>query len=255
MSWYKHAAGTILLVLLGCSSDLMDENGRPVTSSEWVFVSADGITAADGFMPQLTIHGGKFSGKLGCNHFNGRYKVSGQSLEIELGVRTEIGCARPILERESQMTSLFAAVKRYKIEGRELTLITGDGRQVRFTARIPKASPPLEKTTWKLQSAAEMGMVGTSASIQEVTAVFSNGSVQVSHPCFALTAAYQETSPGVSFRITSSKDLACGKPADMTANAKSIGKLLTESDRLTIVEERLSLRAGSEPRLDFTAGR
>lgn len=145
MTLRKLTIGLFFVLVLGCSSDLVDENGKPAASSEWVFVSADGITPVEGFTPQVTIRAGNFAGKLGCNQFNGRYRVSGQSLEIELGVRTEIGCGKPILEREQQLTSLFGEVKRYKIQSRELILTTADGRQIRFTARVPKASPPLEK--------------------------------------------------------------------------------------------------------------
>jgi len=253
MTLSKIAIGICAVLLLNCSSDLVDVNGKPAPSSEWVFVSADGITPIEGFTPQITVRDGNFAGRLGCNHFNGHYRASSQTLEIHLGGQTEIGCGQPILEREQNLALLIGAVNRYKVEGNQLTLFTGDGRQAIFTARVPKVSPPLVTTNWRLQSAAEMGMVATSPSIQEVTAVFSNDSVRFSHPCFELTASYTQNSTSVVFRITSSKDRACGKPADITANAKSMGTLLTESDRMAIVEERLSLRSGSRPRLDFTA--
>lgn len=242
-----------VLVLAGCQQELVDANGKPVASTEWVFLSADGISPVEGFQPLIRVKNGEFTGRLGCNHFNGTFRAGKETIEIHPGTRTEIACARPVLEREAQISSLFTAVNRYSINGSVLTLRTNDGKELKFFARIPKTSPPLEKTTWNLQSAAEGGMVGTSESIQDVRAVFTGDTVRLTHSCFELQASYVRKEEKVEFRVTSSSDRACGKPADRTANAKSMGTLLKESTRLIVSEDRLSLRSGSDPRLDFTA--
>lgn len=241
-----------LLLLAGCQSELLDADGRPTAVQEWLFVSADGIEPLSGFAPRLVVRKGSFHGSLGCNQFSGRYRISGATLRVEMGPRTQIGCARPILERETALSQMLSAVQRYTLVGSTLTLHTGDGRQLQYRARVPKPNAPLVGTRWKLQSVGSpKGMVGTSRSIQDVSAVFTTAAVRLSHPCFQIDVGYSQSGGRYTFQAISARDLACAQPADTLANRNTLGPLLMESNRIVIVEDRLTLWAGSELRLEF----
>ncbi len=243
-----------LLILAGCQSELLDADGRPMAVQEWLFVSADGIEPLSGFAPRLVVRKGRFHGSLGCNQFSGRYRISGATLRVEMGPRTQIGCARPILERETALAQMLALTQRYTLHRNELTLHTGDGRQVHYRARVPRPNATLVGTRWKLQSvAAPGGMVGTSRSIQELTAVFTGESVRLSHPCFEIDATHRSRANESVFRVTSAADRPCPHNSDALVNRGSLAALLEQSTRLTIVEDRLTLRAGSDLRMDFVA--
>lgn len=70
---------------------------------------------------------GKLNGNVGCNSFNGEYKVDGANLTFGPIASTMMACADPIMQQESTVFNVFTDTATFKIEGNVLTVISADG--------------------------------------------------------------------------------------------------------------------------------
>lgn len=78
---------------------------------------------------------GKLNGNVGCNSFNGDYKVNGNTIVFGPIASTMMACADPIGRQESAVFSVFTNSASYKVDGNMLTVTSLDGNSIAVFAQ------------------------------------------------------------------------------------------------------------------------
>ena len=136
MAWSKVA---ILILIAACA--VQPAGSAALTDRDWRLVELRGApsipSSGDG-QPFLRFNTAesRMEGYSGCNSFSGTYQRSGTSLRIPGPVMmTKRACVqRELNSQESRFTGTFDAIDRYAIEGRVLTLLSGDTALARLEA-------------------------------------------------------------------------------------------------------------------------
>jgi heat shock protein HslJ len=71
---------------------------------------------------------GKLNGNVGCNSFNGDYKVIGNTITFGTIASTMMACADPIMQQEGTVFNVFIKSATFKIDGNTLTVTSADGK-------------------------------------------------------------------------------------------------------------------------------
>jgi heat shock protein HslJ len=112
----------------GCGGDpasLLAGGDWLVTSLAGSPVATDGQAASIAFTLD-----GKVSGSTGCNRFMGGFALTGETLTFGPLAGTRMACPEALMQQESRMFELLAAVRGFQItEAGDLVLLAGD-RQV-----------------------------------------------------------------------------------------------------------------------------
>ena len=82
----------------------------------------------------LASAGSRLIGFSGCNQFVGACVQDGTALRFTQMAGTQMACASPFMELESQVLKMLGATTGYRIEGEQLTLLAGDQVVARFEA-------------------------------------------------------------------------------------------------------------------------
>jgi len=78
---------------------------------------------------------GKLNGNVGCNQFNGDYKVDGDTITFGAVVSTLKFCEGPVGDQEAATLALFNESAAFVIDGDTLTITSADGNSVIVLAR------------------------------------------------------------------------------------------------------------------------
>ena len=128
------------LTLLGANSMPVLAYARlealSLTGTEWRLTSYNNgkqglASPLRGTQPTLTLaEGGVVQGDSGCNRFRGGYTLNRDWLAFGPIAGTRKACGKPdgVMEQERTFLQALGTVAKYKIEGRELMLINGDGK-------------------------------------------------------------------------------------------------------------------------------
>lgn len=73
---------------------------------------------------------GTLSGNVGCNSFNGSYKVDGETVTFGAIASTLMACADPIAQQEGMVFNVFVNTATFELDGNTLTVISADGNSV-----------------------------------------------------------------------------------------------------------------------------
>jgi len=85
----------------------------------------------------IRFHDRKVSGSSGCNRFNGRYKVAGDTLTITIREATTDNCLNPgVMKQENSFKGFLMVAISFSLEGQELTIVTVDGSEVIFISML-----------------------------------------------------------------------------------------------------------------------
>jgi len=90
------------------------------------------LTAADPNVNTTITFGsdGKLNGNVGCNSFNGDYKVNGNTVTFSPIASTMMACADPMMQQEGTVFLVFTKTATFKVEGTTLTITSADGASV-----------------------------------------------------------------------------------------------------------------------------
>ncbi|MBK8135757.1 MAG: META domain-containing protein [Chloroflexi bacterium] len=161
--YFERLQATARLEVVGRYLFLMAVNGRSelrfvargaygLTATPWTLTAygpADdpsGVTG--GAAPTLEFtSAGEYGAFGGCNQMGGSYSATGDTLTIEAGASTLIGCEPAASQQESAYFGLLAEVITYDFAANHLTLRTAEGSILRFTAADYAA---LAGTSWRL---------------------------------------------------------------------------------------------------------
>ena len=105
----------------------------PLEKTEWRLVRLGdaAVTANDLHQPHLALDRAtrRMSGSGGCNRISGGYTLKGQKLTFGHVMSTMMACDG-VMDTEQNFLKALGEVKRWKIAGRQLTLMDGSGKAV-----------------------------------------------------------------------------------------------------------------------------
>lgn len=79
----------------------------------------------------IRFHNQKISGSSECNRFNGRYKISGEVIQLEVLERTTDDCMEPgIMRLDEDFINSLEKATRFSFSGNDLKLYTEDGQEL-----------------------------------------------------------------------------------------------------------------------------
>jgi heat shock protein HslJ len=105
----------------------------PLEKTEWRLVRLGDavVTANDLHQPHVALDPAthRVSGSGGCNRISGGYMLKGQKLTFTHVMSTMMACDG-VMDTEQNLLKGLGEVKRWKIMGRQLTLMDGSGKAV-----------------------------------------------------------------------------------------------------------------------------
>ena len=72
----------------------------------------------------------KLNGNVGCNSFNGDYKVDGNTVTFGPIASTMMACADPMMQQEGTVFLVFTKTATFTIDSSKLTITSADGESV-----------------------------------------------------------------------------------------------------------------------------
>lgn len=126
---------TVVAVVAGAGAASAQPDG--LTGKTWVLTSLRGKAPVHGTtLTSVFTPAGDVSGSAGCNHYGGRFTVSGDAIEISKLVSTLMGCPQKIAAQEAAFLKALGAAHTYRVGGAKLILSRADGRALlTYTAR------------------------------------------------------------------------------------------------------------------------
>ncbi|MFE9440776.1 META domain-containing protein [Streptomyces sp. NPDC006602] len=126
----------------------------PVTGVHWSVdsVTVDGTTHTAPADAHVEITDGKAAGNYGCNHFNAKAAVEGDSISLSDATATEMACEdKPMAFERTLARTLADGALKTEVKDDHLTLTTEDGDRVHLTKAT---DAPLYGTKWQITSPA-----------------------------------------------------------------------------------------------------
>ncbi len=125
----------LCFTLLGIASSILmacSGNASAPIAGNWKLISYGSSTAPTPVDPNaeasLTFRSdGKLNGNVGCNSFNGDYKVYGSTITFGPIASTMMACADPFMQQEGVVFNVFTNSATFKVDGNMLTVTSADG--------------------------------------------------------------------------------------------------------------------------------
>lgn len=159
---------------------------------------------------------GRASGNYGCNRFTAEARLDGDTLTVEPGTTTEMGCEPDIQQFETLLSQTFSGKLTVAAKDDSLTLTTAKGGTIALTAQ---PSAPLTGTRWRITTLVS-GSIASSLPA---------GTANKAHLTFGKDGTVQGVLGCNSFRGT----------ADVSGTAIAFGRLVTTRKMCPDPEMRL----------------
>lgn len=159
---------------------------------------------------------GRASGNYGCNRFTAEARLDGDTLTVEPGTATEMGCEPDIQQFEALLSQTFSGKLTVAAKDDKLTLTTAKGGTIALTAQPPA---PLTGTRWRITTLVS-GSIASSLPA---------GTADKAHLTFGKDGTVQGALGCNSFRGT----------ADVSGTAIAFGRLVTTRKMCADPEMRL----------------
>ena len=137
----------VLVLLAGCSS-LNSSKGGTLTGQPWVLTEMAGQPlAADTVITTIFNADGSVSGSAGCNRYNGKFTLSGNSISFSVNIAMSMMmCEQSIMDQESAYINSLGEVRTMSIFNNRLSLKDVNGKSLLvFKAQ----SQNLSGTSWE----------------------------------------------------------------------------------------------------------
>src|SRR5262249_52662674 len=148
----------------------------------------------------LTFGDGRFSGRTGCNTFNGSYTLEGNSIRIGATAVAGMMCADSVMAQEREFLRALESAVKWNVQGDHLDMHRADGERALEAA--PEAAANLTGRTWSVTGFNN----GREAVISPITGIpltlsFGDGRVTGRAGCNTYSASF--TQQGDTIRIGS----------------------------------------------------
>lgn len=219
------------------------QGAAPLTGKVWVVTSMSGKPPLGGTTLTSEFTSGKtVSGSSGCNHYSGRYSVSGSKLRVTGPLAsTRKACAVAVGRQEAAFQKALLAVRSYEVSGSTLTLRAAGGKVL---LRYKAQTQQLAGTSWVVNAynngkeAVVSVMAGT-----KLTAAFSkDGNLAGFAGCNNYNATYKATPPKITFGPVISTQMACAEPAGVSEQETAYLAALQTAATYRIEGKTLELR-------------
>lgn len=225
----------------------------PVTGVHWTVesVTVDGRKTAAPAGAHVEIDTkGRAKGNFGCNHFNARAAVEGDTITVSDTGMTEMGCPEPLQGFEDALKSALTGKLKARLADGELTLTTTDGDSIRLSEQPPA---PLVGTKWTVNSLVS-GQAATSlpaGTEGKASFVFGkDGSVRGNLGCNQFSAPVTTEGSTLTFgRVTSTRKLCPGPEMELER-----ALLETMKGKVTYKIDHRSLTLAAPDGTGFAAG-
>ena len=112
----------IILILAACA-----DGASASVEGQWKLVSYNGTPAAADVDTSIGFKDGQMSGNVGCNGFGGDYTVDGDAIRFGPIVSTLMFCEGPVGDQELATLAVLQESATFVMDGRTLTITSGDG--------------------------------------------------------------------------------------------------------------------------------
>ncbi|MFJ8645146.1 META domain-containing protein [Streptomyces sp. NPDC093546] len=263
------AALVALLALTACGTEpgsgASDGGGSgrpdvPVTGVHWAVdsVTVDGREHTAPARAHVQVDAkGKVTGNYGCNHFNARADIDGDTITISDPGMTEMACEGNVQSFEDALRSALDGPLKAALDKGRLTLTTAQGDTVVLSERRPA---PLTGTTWTVESLTSGQAASSLPAGAEGKAHFTvtedggkdggtnggrvrgkEGSIRGNLGCNSFTATVTTEGQTITFgRVTSTRKLCPGPAMDVE---RALLKVMEGTATYTIDHRTLTLTA------------
>ncbi|WP_344365111.1 META domain-containing protein [Streptomyces gobitricini] len=191
----------------------------PVTGTHWTVesVTVDGEKTAAPPGAHVRIDPkGRAEGNFGCNRFDARATVEGDTVTISDTGMTEIGCPEPLQDFENTLKSVLTGKLKATLKDGRLTLTTTGGDTVQLDEQPPA---PLVGTKWTVTSLISGRTVASlpAGTEGEASLVFGkDGSVRGTLGCNQFNAPVTTDGSTMTFgRVTTTRKLCAGPQMEL----------------------------------------
>ena len=219
---------------------------------------------------------GSISGGSGCNHYQGSYTATGNSISLGAMAFTEIGCTEPegILEQEERFLLMLGDSATFEVDADALTLTTASGETLLFVYReeitpnngdssnaddsVSNANDASDGGdslvgSWKLDSFGDPAYPDSPLPGTEITASFSaDGSVSGNAGCNGFQGSYQSGDGALSFGLMAITQMACPEPEGVLEQETRFFNMLNQADEYRMSGGNLILTTPSGEQLLFS---
>jgi heat shock protein HslJ len=131
----------VTVVAVGAGAGVGSAQSNPLTGKTWVLTALRGKAPLRDTKPtSVFTPAGDVSGSAGCNHYGGRFVVSGGTIEISSLVSTLMGCPPKIAAQEAAFLKALGSARTYRVSGGKL-VIAGAGGRALLTYRVQSRHP------------------------------------------------------------------------------------------------------------------
>ena len=222
---------------------------EPLENTLWHLISyrdaAGELMPAQTFVerPSIRFSAGQVNGNVTCNRIFSRYLLDGDSLSIQPGGTTLMGCPPEFMAQEQQVLRGLAQVAGYRLETDELQLLDADDNLLLVFTR--SVSPALTDTLWQLitynngRDALVSVLAGTS-----ITATFdASGGVTGFAGCNNYIASYTVAEDAIAIGPGVSTRKFCAQPDGVMEQETEFLRALETVANYTIEGNTLTLRS------------
>ena len=228
------------------ASDPTEDTLMPyLLEQSWQLVS---YQAADGTMLEVVgdrpatfeFQTGRLSGSTDCNRFFSSYELAGDSLSVNSGGTTLMGCPEALAQQEAAILLGIPQISTYPQSANQLILLDEAGTPL-FTLTTPAAQ--FTQTEWTLVAYHNGRGLVTPLADTQITATFNaETGLTGSAGCNTYQAAYEQTDNALTIGMAASTRRLCGQPDGVMQQEAAFLAMLPEAGTYALSPDQLDLK-------------
>jgi heat shock protein HslJ len=214
-----------------------------LNNTNWQLVSLGSQPIDNTVQITLNYGDGKIYGTDGCNQYSASYTLDGNRIKINDDMAsTLMACAEPVMQQADAFTSALAMVAAYKVEGKQLMLMSAEGITL---ATFKAQSLDLSGTAW-IVTGYNNGKEAVVSVISgsELTASFgADGKLTGSAGCNTYVTTYELQAKRVTIKPAATTRKMCVTPEGIMEQETQFIKALGTAASFNIDGDRLEIRS------------
>jgi heat shock protein HslJ len=201
---------------------------------------------------RVSFNGNQISVQAGCNHYGGTYHLDGDTLVVEGGAMTEMGCDAPRHAQDDWAFGLIGSGPTLALSGDDLVITAGQTIIQMKDRDVVEPDQPLAGPTWVLNSIITGDAVSSvPADIVATIKLNADGTVDIQPGCNSGGGTYTVDADTIDFKDLILTRMACmGGGSEVEAAVMSV----LDADGITFAIESSSLTlSAGDLGLVFTA--